>query len=307
MHGLPPLFNPSNDMALAANVREYTPPRRIRQMEDDLQALALCWDEGPWGWSIATKQRYGKMGIDSCLLPSDEWLEELRRLSSREFACNYLKFLLKVIPSERLLGQEMEMHTSIGGTEEGRIFKSLWSSSGRGVFTAEGLSQDHLNERLEGLVNSQGGYVSDRFYKNKSQDCAMEFLIKDRGTVDFLGYSVFKADRNGTYQYNIVGSQEQLRAMIDVPDELLHQLIDYHREQLGKTAYRGVVGIDMLTTDDGRLHPVVEINFRMNMGVLALLLFERYGSNANIQLTPKREHGFEARVEDGRLSISYKP
>jgi len=294
-------------MALAANVREYTPPKRIRQMETDLQALALCWEEGPWGWSLATKQKYEKMGVEEALLPSDEWLREVRRLASREFSCGYLKKLLQAVPSDRLLGREMEFCTSIGEAKEERIYKSLWSSSGRGIFTADGLSRAHLRERLTGLLTAQGGYVADRFYGNKRQDCAMEFRVEKDGTVEFLGYSVFAADRNGTYQYNIVDSQERLRSMIDVPEGMLTALTEYHKAELGKTAYRGFVGIDMLTTDDGRLHPVVEINFRMNMGILALMLYEKYGSGANVMLTPDREHGFEAVVRDGRLCIDYKP
>lgn len=307
MPKLPPLFNPSNDMALAANVREYTPPKRIRLMEEQLQDLAHCWEEGPWGWSMATKQRYLKMGIGEELLPSDEWLKEVRRLASREFSCQYLKELLKAVPSERLLGREMRFCTDIDEEKEGRIYKSLWSSSGRGIFTADGLSRDHLRERLEGLLSAQGGYVEDRFYENKLQDCAMEFKMVAEDKVEFLGYSVFKAERNGTYQYNIVESQQTLRRMIGVEDDLLEALIEYHKVQLGKTAYRGYVGIDMLTTEDGCLHPVVEINFRMNMGILALMLYEKYGSRANVQLTPMREHGFEAGVKDGRLCIGYKP
>jgi len=307
MPKLPPLFNPSNDMALAADVREYTPPKRIRLMEEQLQDLAHCWEEGPWGWSMAAKQRYLKMGIGEELLPSDEWLKEVRRLASREFSCQYLKELLKAVPSERLLGREMRFCTDIDEEKEGRIYKSLWSSSGRGIFTADGLSRDHLRERLEGLLSAQGGYVEDRFYENKLQDCAMEFKVEAEGKVEFLGYSVFKAERNGTYQYNIVESQQTLRRMIGVEDDLLEALIEYHKVQLGRTAYRGYVGIDMLTTEDGCLHPVVEINFRMNMGILALMLYEKYGSRANVKLTPMREHGFEAGVKDGRLCIGYKP
>ena len=307
MPKLPPLFNPSNDMALAADVREYTPPKRIRLMEEQLQDLAHCWEEGPWGWSMAAKQRYLKMGIGEELLPSDEWLKEVRRLASREFSCQYLKELLKAVPSERLLGREMRFCTDIDEEKKDRIYKSLWSSSGRGIFTADGLSRDHLRERLEGLLSAQGGYVEDRFYENKLQDCAMEFKVEAEDKVEFLGYSVFKAERNGTYQYNIVESQQTLRRMIGVEDDLLEALIEYHKTEFGRTAYRGYVGIDMLTTEDGCLHPVVEINFRMNMGILALMLYEKYGSRANVQLTPMREHGFEAGVKDGRLCIGYKP
>ena len=99
-------------MALAANVRQYRPPKRIQQMEADLADLEQVWEgtrfAGPWGWSIATKQRYKQMGVAEELLPSDEWLEEVRRLSSREFACGYIKDLLAEMKDERLLGSEMK-------------------------------------------------------------------------------------------------------------------------------------------------------------------------------------------------------
>ena len=108
---IPSLFNCSNDMALAAHVRQYVPPKRIQQMEADLADLGRVRGgtrcAGPWGWSLATKQRYRQMGVAGELLPSDEWLEEVRRLSSREFACRYVKELLGELKDERLLGEEM--------------------------------------------------------------------------------------------------------------------------------------------------------------------------------------------------------
>ena len=304
MWNLPAIFNPSNDMALAAGVREYTPPKRIQQMEDDLRTLAEVWKDGPWGWSMATKHRYEKMGIDRRLLPTDEWLAEVRRLSSREYACGYIRELLSEFRSDLLLGGEMEFCTTLPQQSEGKIFKSLWSSSGRGVFTADGLSRALLNERLSALISAHGGYVADRFYDNKQQDCALEFLLDGEGECEFVGYSVFAADRNGTYQYNYVESQEQLIQRIGIDRELLESLVDYHKAHLCQTHYKGYVGIDMLTTADGRLHPVVEMNFRMNMGVLAIMLYERYGAHATVELTPRLEHGFQCSIANGKLNIT---
>ena len=301
---VPPIFNPSNDMALAAPDRqEYSPPKLIRQMEEDLAGLASYWDYGPWGWSRQTRRRYERMGIDRSLLPDDEWLDEVKRLSSREFAVGYIKELLNKFKSELLLGDEMQFHADLTGIRSDRIFKSLWSSSGRGIFTPHGLSKEHLNERLQALLKAHGGYVSDRFYESRQQDFALEFFVDAGGKVEFLGYSVFAADTNGTYKYNIVDSQERLRSNIPVPDDILQALVDYHKAHLGTTDYRGYVGIDMFTTADGRIHPVVEINFRMNMGILALNLFRLFGANANVLLTPHRENGFEAKIEEGKLQL----
>ena len=343
---IPSLFNPSNDMALAAHVRQYLPPKRIQQMEADLLALARVWDgtrfAGPWGWSLATKQHYRQMGVPVEQLPSDEWLEEVRRLSSREFACGYLKELLEEMKDERLLGEEMRwvdrqsLSWDALGTSESttswstdrprrgrftdhvvvglegmkvshkRIFKSPWSSSGRGVFVSDTLDQP-TQKRLQGFLSSQGGFVVERFYEDKVLDFAMEFFIHPDHTVTFLGYSVFATGEHGAYGYNYVESQEHLLQRIHVDASLLHRLIDYHKTHLSAIAYQGPVGIDMLKTADGSIHPCLEINLRLNMGILALLLFERYGEHATVDLTPLRPHGFQACIDDGKLQIIYRP
>ena len=324
----PSIFNPSNDMALAANVRQYLPPKRIQQMEADLADLARVWEgtrfAGPWGWSLATKQRYRQMGVAEDVLPSDEWLMELRRWSSREFACGYVKELLEEVGDERLLGREMQwinkenfdLNFQFSTFNFQFIFKSPWSSSGRGVFVekmSNGKCHESTVKRLEGFLSSQGGFVMDRFYEDKVLDFAMEFFVNEDGTVDFLGWSVFHADPNGAYGYNYVESQEELVERIDVDASLLQRLIDYHKAhlstlncQLSTVNYRGPVGIDMLKTADGHVHPCLEINFRMNMGILALLLEEQYGAGCTKQLTPRRPDGFEALVERGKLMIAYR-
>lgn len=354
----PSIFNCSNDMALAANVRQYLPPKHIQQMEADLAMLSQVWEDtpfaGPWGWSLATKQRYKQMGISLEQLPSDEWLEEVRRLSSREYACGYIKEMLEEMNDERFLGGEMRWMKAPSNFPKGEgshlvshfienilsdssphegvvgalIFKSPWSSSGRGVFvvnqlsTVNGLrqaegswqvkrvkdtdSQLSIQKRLQGFLSSQGGFVVDRFYADKVLDFAMEFFIHEDHRVEFLGYSVFHAAEHGAYGYNYVESQSELLQRIDIDSTLLQRLIVYHQEHLSRIAYHGPVGIDMLKTADGRIHPCLEINLRMNMGILALLLYRKYGSHVTHALTPERHKGFQARLDDGKLLIDIK-
>lgn len=316
------IFNPSNDMALAANVREYVPPKRIQQMEADLAPLAQLWEgthfAGPWGWSMATKRRYERMGTAANELPSDEWLAEVRRLSSREFASQYIKDLLQAMDDKRLLGESMTFVSNTSAHAEPTsspshplpqpfpiILKSPWSSSGRGIFVSRAFDTQ-TQARLQGFMTSQGGYLADRFYANKDLDFAMEFFINADHSVDFLGYSVFHADTTGTYGFNLVESQEELLRRIDVDPSLLQKLVDYHTAHLSRIAYHGAVGIDMLRCTDGRIHPCVEINFRMNMGILAMLLHQRLGSGCSAALTPARPHGFQAIVDKGKLMINFK-
>lgn len=343
------IFNCSNDMALAANVRQYFPPKRIQQMESDLEGLADYWEEGPWGWSLATKQRYKQMGVPEEELPSDEWLNHYRQLSSREFACTYIKDMLQELNDPRLLGHEMTFHTQLPtttfsiegeglkkvaseglGREASYIFKSPWSSSGRGVFVSNQTDEATI-KRLQGYLNTQGGFVMDKFYANKALDFAMEFMICDDVTNDknvnkdahvtFLGYSVFNAADSGAYGYNYVESKESLRKRIPIDDDILNTLIDYHRTHLSTLfppvthalSGKGLgdrgripVGIDMILCSDGTIHPCIEINLRMNMGILAIKLWERFQQEKmTIDLTPPRAHGFQAKIDEGKLRIIY--
>lgn len=302
-------------MALAANVRQYFPPKRIQQMEDDLKELANYWEEGPWGWSLATKARYKKMGIAEEELPSDEWLNRIRQLSSREFACTYIKEMLSEVKDPRLLGHEMRFLTAITpvsiafkgdmGGEESLIFKSPWSSSGRGVFVAKTMDES-TRKRLQGYLNTQGGFAMDRFYANKVLDFAMEFYVNEGGHVDFLGYSVFHAAENGAYGYNYVESQDILKQRIGVDEDLLDMLISYHKLHLAHLGYHGPVGIDMLKCSDGTIHPCIEINLRMNMGILALRLWDRFKCpNLSLDLSKRSEKGFQAKINEGKLIIIY--
>ena len=304
---LPSLFNPSNDMALAANLRQYTPPRHIRQMEEDLAELARFWDDGPWGWSLATKQHYRQMGIADSLLPSDEWLAEHRRLSSREFGVGYYKKMNGIDESDAIIPCQARFCTSFDEVKlstlnsQLSIIKSPWSSSGRGnMLVRDGLDEAAIR-RIEKIITEQGGIVVEPFYADKELDFALEFMITEEG-VRFLGYSVFFADEMGHYGGNCVESQVELLRRIALPEALLQRLIDYHRTQLSQLSYRGPVGIDMMRLSGGRVHPCVEINFRMTMGLLALLLYNK-GIRDDQLLAGNPRQGFSAQIVDGRLAI----
>ena len=310
-------------MALAANVRQYFPPRRIQQMEDDLADLAHLWEEGPWGWSLATKQRYLKMGVPADQLPSDEWLAEVRRLSSREFGVNYYARLNGLNGRDMLVPCQARFCTSLnevqfsifrsnlfafrakrGKNFKSSILKSPWSSSGRGnIIVGKDFTDQTTMQRIERVIREQGGIVVEPFYDNKALDFALEFDVSDDGA-HFLGYSVFSADETGHYGGNVVASQEKLLGIIDLPQSFLDSLISYHIDELGKLKYRGPVGIDMMRLRDGRVHPCVEVNFRRTMGWLAIQVYEKLG-NADRLLAGNPEHGFSARVTDRRLTIDF--
>lgn len=315
------VFNCSNDMALACGAGEYVPPKQIREMEramafvprviagkedvvvsmDDLDCrdgYRLLADSPlpcPWGWSLAMKNKFRRFGVPEKMLPSDESLDVLRQLSSREFAVEYGHLLYQDMPfalingcvdySMRKVSSRVDFDIMQKASGSDVILKSFWSSSGRG-------NRIVYKDKPENVGTVKFPCVADVFY-DKVLDFAMEFEVGDN-SADFLGLSVFEASREGRYEKNYVESQVSLAVRIadafggcrDDVLFMLDALRDCHLRVLGREVagrYVGPVGIDMMVVRGGDgtclFHPCVELNFRMNMGILALLVYERYGSS----------------------------
>lgn len=290
----------------------------------------------PWGWNMAVRRKYLKFGVYPSLMPSTQELKNVRWFASRQFHAEYIRiFLAEDLPLDinaLLVGHHMAFITSaddlsLNGCSV--IIKQNWSSSGRGNFTAR--QADALTrQRINGFVRSQGGCLVDKFYE-KILDYALEFYVFADGEVRFVGFSVFQAADNGKYVGNLVDSQENIRNLIagyfdDV--QWLDMLTSLHRELLKRTMvgrYTGFVGIDMMMVRDGgrtKCHPCVEINPRMNMGILAMaaylrpFFFNEEGGGGSVvgdrrrssTFTPSavmRERGFHTCLSDRFISIRY--
>lgn len=302
------IFNPSHELALAANTVQYTPPRMVQQMEDDLQAFpslfADCNDEGVsvWGWNKSIKAALLRRGIEESLMPTDAAIDEIRHLASREYAVTYRNLLQSEFPCKEFVDNEMCIVTTNGSSDgcnisSGGTFitKTLWSSSGRGIRIVR-------DGRLP-----RPPYLLDRYY-NKKIDFAMEFCVTP-DKVEYLGLSVFEASADGKYEFNYVLSQSSLLDLIlakGIPPSIIEHLSHSHlsllsRQLIGR--YSGIVGIDMMVVEGGKIHPCVELNFRMNMGVVAMRLFERYGCTHTLSIG--NPHGFQAVLNKDRFYIQF--
>ena len=256
--------------------------------DDRIASLSPC----PWGWNLPVFNRFAGVGVNAQLMPDRERLSECRQLSSRSFACSYIGELFCDSRFDEvgdlLVGQGMRMISlddvnRMNGScpDSPVIFKTPWSSSGKGVWRAD-VGYPYDMRRVRNAVEQFGGLLVDDFYDDKLIDFALEFSVGD--DVSFLGYSVFETSEGGKYGYNLVESQESLRSRVlstGISEYLLDLVELYSVESLRKRLcghYRGVVGIDMLVCrHDGKvkLHPCVEINLRNNMGVLSICVYKR--------------------------------
>ena len=270
-------------------------------MEGSLSWLADVSLDGvvPWGWDPALALDLSKLGLDACFLPDGDALEGVRVLAGRQQCVRVLKDFegMDGVCGEAFVCCSLEDVHAFLASHEDVILKAPWSGSGRGLTrTSLGTWTPNLEGWVSRVLRTQGDIMAEPIY-NKVIDFAMEFRLTDSRDVSFVGYSLFETDSHGNYKQNVLTSNERIVERLSqfVPvDRLeevksrllvsLKQLIDSDAQRLAGAGYVGYFGVDMMICDVSAagtapsyvIHPCVEINFRMNMGVVARLLFDRY-------------------------------
>lgn len=255
-------------------------------------------DIRPWGWDMALRKRLLGLGVDETELPSVEQLQMFRSCSHRRVAVELLPCLQL---GEYFCGESYYMTLS----EEWQFFveshdtcllKAPLSGSGKGLNWCKGVFTPSISGWCTRTGNQQDGVVGEPIY-NKVKDFAMEFYSSGDGQVSFVGYSQFRTGGSGAYESNLLAPdaviEENLSAYI--PLEELYKLRSTLESELSYrfgTIYTGYLGVDMMVCCFSefpvyRIHPCVEINLRMNMGVVTRLLYDRYvnpGSTGSFQI-----------------------
>ncbi|MDD6210883.1 MAG: hypothetical protein PUB21_09795 [Bacteroidales bacterium] len=241
----------------------------------------------PWGWSKAVTKRLKMMGVSPDLLPDVGNLKKLRDLSNRAFSVD----LLQAVSADGIV-RITEFPVIMESVEEVRLFveryaaallKAPWSGSGKGLCFTKGEYNIPVQRWINGTLKRQNAVIGEPLY-DKALDFAMEFYSDGVGTVSFTGYSLFRTDNKGVYRENILAPdsfiEEQIGKYCDKIQlqEVQKWMSSYFSRKVAPF-YKGYFGVDMLCyRKDARyyLYPCVEINLRMNMGVVARLFYDRY-------------------------------
>ena len=246
-----------------------------------------CEKVVPWGWSPALVHMLSVGGADTSFLPDSASLDKIRHLSSRQRCVEVLAQLSSV---DGVCGktfccnkpEEFRMRLEANGS---LILKAPWSGSGRGLYR---VCRQSWNANVEGwisrILRTQGCVMAEPIY-NKVCDFAMEFYSSPEGTVSFAGYSLFETDDFGNYKQNILMSDARIKKRLlsygilnETLDSVRGRLLDIFSKMIAGN-YTGYFGVDMMICDQNDnflLHPCVEINMRMNMGVVSRIIFDRY-------------------------------
>ncbi|MEY8685025.1 hypothetical protein AB9N12_02395 [Bacteroides sp. AN502(2024)] len=294
---LPMWYAEEGSAVLASSAYNFNYLRQMRElldipvhlMTEPELASEPDLDIYPWGWDVALRKRLSLLGVDEALLPSMEQLNGLREYSHRSKAVSLLPELRL---DEHFCGASYYLKTpeewkTFVEERESCLLKAPLSGSGKGLNWCKGLLTPFISGWCVRVAASQGGVVAEPVY-NKVEDFAMEFYSDGAGGVRLAGYSLFRTGKSGMYEGNCLLSDEAIRKQLSkyVPLGALTDLESRLKCKLSiliGAVYKGYLGVDMMIcrfpeSEDPvfRIHPCVEINLRMNMGVVARFLYDRY-------------------------------
>lgn len=240
----------------------------------------------PWGWNPALLHALRLGGIDASLLPSDDWVRRIRYLSGRQRCVEILHGFAEVpyTCGTAFVCRSLAEVRSLVGRIGKSVLKSPWSGSGRGLVRLDPASWNASTEGwVSRILRTQGEIMVEPLY-DKVLDFAMEFYADGRGDVRFAGYSMFETDALGNYKANLLASDAEMerRLFREVPAEWIHEIRGRLLRELAcllAADYEGCLGVDMMVCMSGGrkiVHPCVEVNLRMNMGVVSRIIFDRY-------------------------------
>lgn len=248
----------------------------------------------PWGWSPAAhfklKNLKSNCSEEFKQSPVFEWKEEHQLLFERSTSLDVLSELVSQNRFPWLIESSMTGKRVTGFSEiellleqhQAVVLKAPLSSSGRGIQIIRRKNLNNSNKQwISGILKQQKYLIAEPFLE-KLSDLSFQFQVKGPSDLRYLGYSLFETNANGQYRGTLIhpdlkhipmfGSGAELEEMIQAAAETIRKALV---NTVYSTFYRGFLGVDaLLFSQQGKLmiQPCIEINCRMNMGILTMLL-----------------------------------
>ena len=240
----------------------------------------------PWGWNPAIRRQLFEAGVNEHQLPLLSDLNLIRAYSSRQ---NAVRLLAELKETNAFFCGESYFHSHIDdllayvyASQQDQVLKMPYSGSGKGIVWIKGEITDKQIDWCKRVIDKQGGIVIEPVLQ-RVQDFAMEFEMTD-SDIQFIGYSLFQSAPSGAYMGNILLSDAAIEKKLStfIRIGLLNELKSTLNAKLSAyfPHYRGYLGVDMMvcqtTEATYQLQPCIEINLRMNMGIVAHRFYERF-------------------------------
>ncbi len=292
---LPMWYAAQGDFVLAASAYNLSFLKEMKSllgMEVDLMTYPELEEEPhvaihPWGWDESLCATLRRWRVDAKWLPGPAHIVALRELSHRKQA---VVMLPQLRMNEHYCGEShcfssMEACADFVSGCRKCVLKAPLSGSGKGLNWCKGKFTPLIANWCNRTLGKQGCVVGEPVY-DKVLDFAMEFHVDDDEKVEFIGYSAFSTSASGAYESNLLMSDEQIEELltkyIDVNEiKRLREVLLIEIKARFADSYCGCLGVDMMIckfeqSPNYRIHPCVEINVRMNMGILTHTFYQRF-------------------------------
>jgi len=251
----------------------------------------------PWGWSPAVHFKLKNLK-EKCAYqfkegPVYNWNPGHKLLFERSTSLDFLTGLLNNNPPDWFIRKEM-IGSKVTSFEEIElllakhsplVLKAPLSSSGRGIQIIRNAKLNTSNKQwISGTLKQQSYLIAEPFLE-KLIDLSFQFQVLPNSQIEYLGFSVFETNSNGQYRGTLIHSDLKKIVPEENASELMEMIsitADIISCELGKSNYatwhRGFLGVDAMIFKHQKslmMQPCIEINSRMNMGVLAMFMEKR--------------------------------
>lgn len=302
------LFNPENDLALAANLDRYTAPAAAAALSR-CGALIPAWlaNDGdcilvhsedaitaanelrsnfgigieavsaappdvvvcePWGWSRYARTRFIAVGVDRKKLPSEDWLATHRALSSRLTTIDLCK-QLGLDPPVAATSVDEALRAVAANHDAGHgSYLKMPWSSSGRGVFPTSGMKCEQVERRAADIIRSQGCVVVEPDRHRVADFAALYRVED-GVASFHALSAFATDSRGAYRGNLVISDDAIIDRLGVDPMPQAEKMSAALTHVVGPHYSGWAGVDMVATAYGDIYPCIELNLRATMGVVA--------------------------------------
>ena len=206
-------------------------------------------------------------------LPQD-W-DMIRLVNSKAFSFRYT-----TLKEASLLTNEQDLLRWLEKIEGPKVLKTCFGLSGRG----------HRQIRQSSLAPDVLAFCQQEWkeerpligepWLNRVGDFSSQWFIHTEEKIEKIGVTWFETDARGGYQATVAGPEERLFAQWK---DFLFQHLEFVQrplQDMAKMGFFGFIGIDALLYHDERtdrvdLYPIVEINARQTLSLVALRIQQR--------------------------------
>lgn len=218
-----------------------------------------------WGYSLLAKAWAEEKGLRYQMPPWDI----VKMVNSKTYS-----FSKSPLPAARLIFQGDPI-------EAGTVLKSCYGTAGRGLILSENPNALAFCE----AEWKRGLPVISEPFVDRLVDFSTQWHISPSGEIAYIGATICKTTKLGMHKSNIAQKKEP--AFLEEHRDFVTEVL----EEIALMGYFGPVGFDAMVYGNQKLQPIVEINARKTMGLVALAVQNQQypGKDVEIAYIPDRD------------------